>query len=113
MFKTAVFTNLTQDHLDYHKDMEDYFAAKKMLFDVCDTALLNIDDSYGRRLCDEVNCNKLTFSVKEKADFCREWGLGQSRGGIWENSTVYNEKSGDCVSLPKVCRKNIFVSGAG
>lgn len=69
-FKTAVFTNLTQDHLDYHKDMEDYFAAKKMLFDVCDTALLNIDDSYGRRLCDEVNCNKLTFSINENADFC-------------------------------------------
>ncbi|MBQ6944755.1 MAG: UDP-N-acetylmuramoyl-L-alanyl-D-glutamate--2,6-diaminopimelate ligase [Ruminococcus sp.] len=69
-FKTAVFTNLTQDHLDYHKDMEDYFAAKKMLFDVCDTALLNIDDGYGRRLCDEVNCNKLTFSINENADFC-------------------------------------------
>lgn len=69
-FKTAVFTNLTQDHLDYHKDMEDYFSAKKMLFDVCDTALLNIDDSYGRRLCDEVNCNKLTFSINENADFC-------------------------------------------
>lgn len=69
-FKTAVFTNLTQDHLDYHKDMEDYFAAKKMLFDVCDMGLLNIDDSYGRRLCDEVNCNKLTFSINENADFC-------------------------------------------
>lgn len=69
-FKTAVFTNLTQDHLDYHKDMEDYFQAKKMLFDVCDTALLNIDDSYGRRLMSEVDCNKMSFNVKETADFC-------------------------------------------
>lgn len=69
-FRTAVFTNLTQDHLDYHKDMEDYFQAKKMLFDACDTALLNIDDSYGRRLMSEVDCNKMSFSVNETADFC-------------------------------------------
>lgn len=69
-FRTAVFTNLTQDHLDYHKDMEDYFQAKKMLFDACDTALLNIDDSYGRRLMSEIDCNKMSFSVKETADFC-------------------------------------------
>ncbi len=68
-FKTAVFTNLTQDHLDYHKDMEDYFQAKKMLFDVCGTAVVNIDDEYGRRLYNEVNCGRLSFSVREKAAF--------------------------------------------
>lgn len=71
-FKTAVFTNLTQDHLDYHKDMEDYFSAKKMLFDVCDTAILNIDDSYGKRLYNDLTCNKMSFSVKEKGDFYSE-----------------------------------------
>ncbi|MDE6787988.1 MAG: UDP-N-acetylmuramoyl-L-alanyl-D-glutamate--2,6-diaminopimelate ligase [Ruminococcus sp.] len=68
-FKLAVFTNLTQDHLDYHKDMEDYYQAKKLLFDMCDTAIINIDDDYGRRLFNEVNCNKLSFSVKENADY--------------------------------------------
>lgn len=68
-FRTAVFTNLTQDHLDYHKDMEDYYQAKKMLFDVCDKALINIDDDYGRRLLSEVKCEKLSFSVKENADY--------------------------------------------
>ncbi len=67
-FKTAVFTNLTQDHLDYHKDMEDYYQAKKMLFDVCDHALINVDDEYGKRLFSEVECGKTSFSVKEKAD---------------------------------------------
>ena len=67
-FKTAVFTNLTQDHLDYHKDMEDYYQAKKLLFDRCDSALINIDDDYGRRLFGEVSCEKLSFSVKENAD---------------------------------------------
>ena len=68
-FRTAVFTNLTQDHLDYHKDMEDYYQAKKMLFDVCDKALINIDDSYGRRLLGEVGCRKYSFSVCETADY--------------------------------------------
>ena len=68
-FKLAVFTNLTQDHLDYHKDMEDYYQAKKLLFDMCDTAIVNIDDDYGRRLYNEINCKKLSFSVREKADY--------------------------------------------
>ena len=68
-FDVAVFTNLTQDHLDYHKDMEDYYQAKKMLFDICDCAVINADDDYGRRLYGEVGCRKLSFSVKENADF--------------------------------------------
>jgi len=69
-FKIAVFTNLTQDHLDYHKTMEDYFQAKKMLFDICDTAIINIDDEYGQRLYDEVNCNKLSFCINKRlADY--------------------------------------------
>lgn len=68
-FDIALFTNLTQDHLDYHKDMEDYYQAKKLLFDVCDTAVCNIDDEYGRRLYSEIKCEKLTFSVKESAAY--------------------------------------------
>lgn len=52
-FPVAVFTNLTQDHLDYHKDMEDYFAAKALLFApeyLSDRAIINGDDPYGQRL---------------------------------------------------------------
>ncbi len=67
-FDTAVFTNLTQDHLDYHKDMEDYYQAKKMLFSVCRKAFCNIDDDYGRRLFGEISCDKASFSVKQNAD---------------------------------------------
>lgn len=62
LFKTAVFTNLTRDHLDFHTTMEDYFLAKKRLFFELlsrdGTAILNIDDSYGRRL----NCELRAFS---------------------------------------------------
>jgi UDP-N-acetylmuramoyl-L-alanyl-D-glutamate--2,6-diaminopimelate ligase len=54
-FAAAVFTNLTREHMDYHKTFEDYFAAKLRLFEgtgagTPDTAVLNIDDEYGKRL---------------------------------------------------------------
>ena len=69
-FEIAVFTNLTQDHLDYHKDMEDYFAAKRKLFDMTRTAVINIDDDYGQRLALMVPCEVVTCSTKHKnADF--------------------------------------------
>ena len=50
-WSAAVFTNLTQDHLDFHADMEDYFAAKRRLFDAEPAAaVINVDDAYGARL---------------------------------------------------------------
>jgi UDP-N-acetylmuramoyl-L-alanyl-D-glutamate--2,6-diaminopimelate ligase len=53
-FAAAVFTNLTQDHLDFHQDMEAYFAAKRVLFESAPAiAVVNADDPYGRRLLDE------------------------------------------------------------
>lgn len=66
-FLTAAFTNLTQDHLDYHHDMERYFASKKRLFDCCDTAVVNYDDPYGQRLLGEIGCPKYTYSCKSDA----------------------------------------------
>jgi UDP-N-acetylmuramoyl-L-alanyl-D-glutamate--2,6-diaminopimelate ligase len=49
-FKVGLFTNLTQDHLDFHGDMETYFEAKARLFEQCERSLANADDPYGRRL---------------------------------------------------------------
>lgn len=71
-FRVAVFTNLSQDHLDYHADMEDYFRAKKLLFERCDKAIINTDDEYGKRLYSEVKCEKMSCSVKEEKDFFAE-----------------------------------------
>ena len=74
-FQTAIFTNLTGDHLDYHCSMENYFAAKKILFTenlASDgTAVINIDDTYGMKLADELrlqNIKTLTFGFAENAD---------------------------------------------
>lgn len=63
-FAAAAFTNLTQDHLDFHKDMEHYFQAKALLFQRCDTAILNLDDDWGLRLAERVSCPRLTYSAK-------------------------------------------------
>ena len=53
-FHIGVFTNLSRDHLDYHRDMEDYFLAKASLFArPLPVAVINIDDAHGRRLLDE------------------------------------------------------------
>lgn len=74
-FKVAAFTNLTRDHLDYHKTMENYFAAKLMLFDNCEYAVVNIDDEYGEKVAEHCRENGVpvkTVSIKGKADFYTE-----------------------------------------
>lgn len=73
-FKVGVFTNLTQDHLDFHPDMEDYFAAKALLFSVdylTGRAIINQDDVYGQRLLDGCNPDQVwSYSVSDStADF--------------------------------------------
>lgn len=70
-YDVAVFTNLTQDHLDYHKTMENYFNAKCILFEQSKHIIVNIDDSYGEKVLNRYkNKDVITFSAKDnKADF--------------------------------------------
>lgn len=68
-FKVAMFTNLTQDHLDFHKNMENYYLAKKQLFKMCETAVINVDDDYGRRLLRDTDCEKLTYSLENDSNY--------------------------------------------
>ncbi|HEV7920027.1 MAG TPA: UDP-N-acetylmuramoyl-L-alanyl-D-glutamate--2,6-diaminopimelate ligase [Thermoanaerobaculia bacterium] len=76
-FAAAVFTNLSRDHFDFHKDFDDYFAAKRILFDQIDrtrkTAIVNIDDEYGRRLADELGGAVVSFGrsgdIRPAGDF--------------------------------------------
>jgi UDP-N-acetylmuramoyl-L-alanyl-D-glutamate--2,6-diaminopimelate ligase len=66
----AVFTNLTQDHLDFHPTMEDYFQAKRKLFasELTHARIANADDPYGRRLADEF-AGTVTFGIEHPADY--------------------------------------------
>ncbi|MFM1937307.1 MAG: hypothetical protein RLZZ320_165 [Actinomycetota bacterium] len=67
-FSVAGFTNLTQDHLDFHGDMESYYQAKRTLFtsEMSDFALINIDQEYGVRLTSEISIPLGTLSIKNK-----------------------------------------------
>ncbi|HEY8770597.1 MAG TPA: UDP-N-acetylmuramoyl-L-alanyl-D-glutamate--2,6-diaminopimelate ligase [Thermoleophilaceae bacterium] len=67
-FAAKVFTNLTQDHLDFHETMDAYFAAKRRLFDEPGLAIVNADDEYGRRLAAELP-DALTFGIEHIADY--------------------------------------------
>jgi UDP-N-acetylmuramoyl-L-alanyl-D-glutamate--2,6-diaminopimelate ligase len=82
-FAAAVFTNLSQDHFDFHKDFEDYFAAKRTLFDQIESAnhaVVNADDAYGRRLIEELGPKPITFG--ERGDIRPARGLEISTRGL-------------------------------
>ena len=70
-FDLAVFTNLSQDHLDFHGDMESYFAAKAQLFtaDRAAAALVCVDDAWGRRLADGADIPVTTYALGAPADW--------------------------------------------
>ncbi len=70
-FDVAVFTNLSQDHLDFHPDLEDYFRAKASLFMPPVIGVVNIDDKYGRRLASSAPVPITTFSAlgRDEADW--------------------------------------------
>ncbi|MGL5543655.1 MAG: UDP-N-acetylmuramoyl-L-alanyl-D-glutamate--2,6-diaminopimelate ligase, partial [Cetobacterium sp.] len=68
-FDVAVFTNLTPEHLDYHKDMDDYFEAKKILFKKLknkENSIVNIDDFYGEKIAKEFG--GMSYSLNKDAD---------------------------------------------
>lgn len=71
-FVGGIFTNLTHDHLDYHKSIENYFGAKKKFFKMLSTnafALSNIDDAYGERMLEGIRARKYTYGFSHKSDF--------------------------------------------
>ena len=68
-YDVGIFTNLTRDHLDYHKTFDNYLAAKKKIFAQAHHAVLNADDPYFARMADGLSIPITTFGVRENADF--------------------------------------------
>lgn len=102
-FQTAVFTNLTGEHLDYHETMDAYFEAKKLLFTfslaVNGWAIINIDDDYGKRLAGDLalsHDNIVRYGKTAEAD-CRITGLETTAAGndfqIEFRGTLFNISS--------------------
>jgi UDP-N-acetylmuramoyl-L-alanyl-D-glutamate--2,6-diaminopimelate ligase len=115
-FDVAAFTNLTQDHLDYHGTMENYFAAKRLLFAGMDeqkdrrgTAVLNLDDRHGARLADEFSgrLSIATYGLGARGDY------RASDVRIDWNGTAYRLDAGGksyLVRLPLIGRFNVYNS---
>lgn len=112
----GIFTNLTQDHLDYHGDMEHYFAAKRRLFedmvtqgDLKCAVVVNIDDPWGRRLANEFagKLKIVTYGTDAAADFRAIPGTMTIRGSDYE--LVHKGKS-YLVRLPLIGLFNIYNS---
>lgn len=70
-FAVGAFTNLTQDHLDYHKTWENYFNSKRILFENSDIAVTNADDEYGFKIVKDLPCKTVSYAVDTNdADYC-------------------------------------------
>ena len=110
LFRAAIFTNLTQDHLDYHHTMEDYFQAKSMLFNnqYCRTekAVINQDDAYGRQLVKmrkDLNLPCVTYGFDANSDFLiQEW----SSSGSGSMITILHKEKRITIPTPLIGRYN-------
>jgi len=84
-FEVVLFTNLSQEHLDFHGTMEDYFRAKRMLFDLLrpnGVAVINIDDQAGKSLAGELKGNILSFGLSKEAEL-RALGINSRLKGLF------------------------------
>ena len=71
-YAVGIFTNLTQDHLDFHETMEAYCDAKALLFQNCDVGVYNADDPWAQRLMAHATCRKLSYAERAAADLRAE-----------------------------------------
>ena len=90
-FDVALYTNLSQDHLDFHKDMEDYAAAKQKLFSMCKKACVNADDTWAKFMIEKANCPVINFSAESNAAELTANDLRLSSDGV-RFAAVYNNE---------------------
>ncbi|MBQ2389491.1 MAG: UDP-N-acetylmuramoyl-L-alanyl-D-glutamate--2,6-diaminopimelate ligase [Clostridia bacterium] len=84
-FAVAGFTNISQDHLDYHGTMENYVGAKKKLFEMCDCGVFNADDECVDMLMENIPCKKVTYSVNNNvSDYIAKGVVCHSDGVVFE-----------------------------
>lgn len=104
-FSEAIFTNLTQDHLDFHETFENYYNAKLILFENSEDSIINYDDEYGKRVYKDVDNNKITFGIESGRDLTAENIKMHSRGV--EFDLIYKDKKVN-INLNIPGRYNIY-----
>lgn len=90
-FNVAVFTNLSHEHLDFHKDMESYYTTKLKLFSQAEIGIFNIDDTYSKRAYEESEKEKRGVGIINKADAT---GINVTLNGLDGSEYVYRESRG-------------------
>jgi len=107
-FSCAIFTNLTQDHLDYHKNLENYFLAKAKLFrrlSPSSVAIINNDDSYGRRIKRLTGAKIMTYGIQRSATvMAKDFDFGID----WTKFTLVTPKINLRIKTHLVGRHNIY-----
>ena len=99
-FEIGIFTNLTEDHLDFHLTVEDYFKSKLTLFDKCKRGIINIDDEYGKLILKASSCAHSTCSLKQIANYraCDIEYLGER--GIKYKLKTFNKEIDVLCNIP-------------
>jgi UDP-N-acetylmuramoyl-L-alanyl-D-glutamate--2,6-diaminopimelate ligase len=120
-FEAVIFTNLTQDHLDYHKTMADYFQAKWKVFEnqICTTkiASVNLDDSYGKRILSQrrdLGLRNVSYGFDPNADYrIIEWSSSTQNSELYIDHPAGNGKRDKTLlKIPLIARFNAYnVSG--
>jgi UDP-N-acetylmuramoyl-L-alanyl-D-glutamate--2,6-diaminopimelate ligase len=118
-FDVAAFTNLTRDHLDYHRDFEDYFRAKSRLFEGCgseppESVVINHDDEFGRRLIESSRARGrevLTYGLQDAAFHARNIELS-ARGTRFDMVTPLGQRRIQSALIGKVNVYNILAAAA-
>ncbi len=108
-FEVSVFTNLTQDHLDYHADMEEYFAAKALLFNsdyLKGLAVINLDDAYGKRLL-SARPEPKTWSYSTQDSRADLWTSDLSYGAASVSGVLHTPKGDTQFMSPLVGQFNL------
>lgn len=102
-FDVALFTNLSQDHLDFHGTMEEYAAAKRKLFSMCSLGCFNLDDAWADFMRDGASCRTMTFSTeKNEADLVAK-DIRLTADGV-----RFASVSGDEISITKLGIPGMF-----
>ncbi|MEG0306291.1 MAG: UDP-N-acetylmuramoyl-L-alanyl-D-glutamate--2,6-diaminopimelate ligase [Clostridium sp.] len=98
-FSQGMFTNLTQDHLDFHKTFENYFNAKCKLFNMSKSSIVNIDDAYGIELLNKIDSKVTTYSIEAESDLIGE-NIELKATGIGFKVKVHGESYDLNLSIP-------------
>ncbi|WP_234119952.1 UDP-N-acetylmuramoyl-L-alanyl-D-glutamate--2,6-diaminopimelate ligase [Clostridium hydrogenum] len=98
-FNEGIFTNLTRDHLDFHKTFENYYKAKMILFENSKNSIINIDNEYGKKVFNDVKNSKITYGIENEADVRAE-NINMSSKGTSFDLNYNGNKISAFVSIP-------------